>query len=154
MCIRDRGISIKSKEQNLLISSSGKYDSVDMETLEYPGFPTDLQAQWMSLMIKARGASKIKENIYHDRYTHISELIRMGAKIKLKDNIAYIEGVENIYSAPVMCTDIRASAALVISALYAEGDTEISRIYHIDRGYENIENKFSKLGGIITRVTG
>jgi len=152
--LKGLGISIESKNQNLLISSSGEFPSVDMETLEYPGFPTDLQAQWMSLMIKANGSSQIKENIYHDRYTHISELMRMGAKIDLKNNIAHIKGVKNIYSAPVMCTDIRASAALVISALYAEGNTEISRIYHIDRGYEKIEDKFSKLGGIIKRVTG
>ena len=151
--LRKLGISIQTDENHLFISSRGEYESIDMETLEYPGFPTDLQAQWMSLMIKAKGKSQIKENIYHDRYTHISELIRMGAQIKLKDNIAYIEGVESIYSAPVMCTDIRASAALVISALYAKGDTEISRIYHIDRGYEKIENKFSKIGGDIKRVT-
>ena len=151
--IKQLGIQFEIGESNLLISSTGQYPSIDMETLEYPGFPTDLQAQWMSLMIKAKGKSQIKENIYHDRYTHISELIRMGAQIKLKDNIAYIEGVKNIYSAPVMCTDIRASAALVISALYAKGDTEISRVYHIDRGYEKIENKFSEIGGDIKRVT-
>mgnify|MGYP000231673231 CR=1 FL=1 len=150
--LNDLNIYTKIEGDSLSITSSGKYSAIDMETLEYPGFPTDLQAQWMSLMIKANGSSKIKENIYHDRYTHISELMRMGAKIKLKKNVAHIEGVKDMYSAPVMCTDIRASAALVISALYAKGETEISRIYHIDRGYEKIEDKFSELGGIIKRI--
>jgi len=145
-------ISTKINNNEIFISSTGNYRPIDMETLEYPGFPTDLQAQWMALMIKAKGASAIKENIYHDRFTHISELLRMGADIKLKNNIAYITGVEELFSAPVMCTDIRASAGLVIAALCSNGETEISRIYHIDRGYENIENKFSDIGGSIKRI--
>ena len=146
-------ISISVNERNLLIKSDGEYNAIDMETSEYPGFPTDLQAQWMAMMIRAKGNSIIKENIYSDRFTHISELLRMGAQITLKNETAHIEGVDNIYSAPVMCTDIRASAALVISALSSKGKTEISRIYHIDRGYENIEEKFSGLGANIKRVS-
>ena len=146
-------ISISVNERNLLIKSDGQYNAIDMETSEYPGFPTDLQAQWMAMMIRAKGNSIIKENIYSDRFTHISELLRMGAQITLKNETAHIEGVDNIYSAPVMCTDIRASAALVISALSSKGKTEISRIYHIDRGYENIEEKFSGLGANIKRVS-
>ena len=145
-------VSTKINHDEILISSSGNYKSIDMETLEYPGFPTDLQAQWMALMIKAKGLSIITENIYHDRFTHISELLRMGADIKLKNNAAYIRGVDELFAAPVMCTDIRASAGLVIAALCAKGKTEISRIYHIDRGYENIENKFSDIGAEIKRI--
>tara|TARA_Y100000588_G_scaffold7083_1_gene8354 strand:+ start:1796 stop:3049 length:1254 start_codon:yes stop_codon:yes gene_type:complete len=146
-------IDISINENNLFIKSNGEYNSIDMETSEYPGFPTDLQAQWMAMMIKAKGSSIIKENIYSDRFTHIAELSRMGANIELKNEIAYIKGVDKVYSAPVMCTDIRASAALVISALASKGESEISRIYHIDRGYENIEEKFSGLGGNIKRIT-
>jgi len=145
-------INLERGEDNLLIKSDGIYNAINMETSEYPGFPTDLQAQWMAMMIKANGNSIIKENIYSDRFTHIPELIRMGANIKLENEIAYIEGVKEIYSAPVMCTDIRASAALVISALASSGESEVSRIYHIDRGYENIEEKFSNLGANIERV--
>jgi len=145
-------VSTKINHDEILVSSSGSYKSIDMETLEYPGFPTDLQAQWMALMIKAKGLSIITENIYHDRFTHISELLRMGADIKLKNNVAYIKGVDELFAAPVMCTDIRASAGLVIAALCAKGKTEISRIYHIDRGYENIENKFSDIGAEIKRT--
>ena len=146
-------IEMEVKRDNIFIKSNGIYNSIDIETTEYPGFPTDLQAQWMSMMIKANGNSIIKENIYDDRFTHISELLRMGADITLNHVTAYIRGVEEIYAAPVMCTDIRASAALVISALYSKGKTEISRIYHIDRGYENIEKKFSVLGGNINRIS-
>ena len=147
-------ISIDMGDNNIFISSTGNYKSINLETHEYPGFPTDLQAQWMALMIKAKGSSSIKENIYHDRFTHISELSRMGADVKLNDNIAYVRGVDDLYGAPVMCTDIRASAGLVIAALCAKSQTEISRIYHIDRGYENIENKFSIIGASIKRIRG
>lgn len=150
--LKKMDIDVHMNKNNLFIKSDGKYNAINIETSEYPGFPTDLQAQWMAMMIKANGDSTIKENIYSDRFTHISELVRMGANIKLKKEIAYIGGVKRIYPAPVMCTDIRASAALVISALSADGQSEISRIYHIDRGYEKIENKFSQLGANIKRV--
>ena len=146
-------INISTNSDGVLVQSNGKYGAIDMETSEYPGFPTDLQAQWMAMMIKASGNSIIKENIYSDRFTHIAELSRMGANIKLKNETAYIKGVERVYGAPVMCTDIRASAALVISALASEGKSEISRIYHIDRGYEKIEEKFSNLGADIKRIS-
>ena len=136
------------------ITSDGEYGAIDMETLEFPGFPTDLQAQWMAVMLKAKGDCIIKENIYHDRFTHISELSRMGADITLKNNIAYIKGVDEIFSAPVMCTDIRASAGLIIAALCSKGVTEISRIYHIDRGYDGIENKLTSIGADIRRIKG
>ena len=125
---------------------------VNMKTEIYPGFPTDLQAQWMALMTKADGQSNIKEEIYTDRFTHISELSRFGAHIQLSGNKAEIQGMDNLRGAPVMSTDIRASASLIIAALSAEGESSISRIYHIDRGYDRIEHKFSKLAANIKRV--
>ena len=146
------GVHVTEDKESILVKSNNNITSKDMETSEYPGFPTDLQAQYMALMMKAKGKSIIKENIYFDRFTHISELNRMGGDISLRDNVATIIGGRRISSAPVMCTDIRASAALIISALCAEGETEISRIYHIDRGYEDIENKLKKLGVDIKRI--
>lgn len=125
--------------------------STDMETNEYPGFPTDLQAQWMMLMCLADGVSTIKENIYYDRFTHIMELNRLNCNIKLENSIAKIQGNQNLVGADVMSTDIRASAALIIAALCAKGKTKISRIYHIDRGYDKIEEKLSNLGAEIIR---
>ena len=148
----DIGVNIEVDTNSIIVKSDGRFNASDMETLEYPGFPTDLQAQYMSLMMLAKGESTIKENIYLDRFTHISELNRMGGKISLKDNIATVKGDVVLSSAPVMCTDIRASAALIIAALCAEGTTEISRIYHIDRGYENIENKLRGIGVKIERI--
>ena len=125
---------------------------VNITTEIYPGFPTDLQAQWMALMTKADGQSTIIEEIYTDRFTHISELSRFGAHIQLSGNKAEIQGMDNLIGAPVMSTDIRASASLIIAALSAEGESSISRIYHIDRGYDRIEHKLSKLAANITRV--
>ena len=126
----------------------------DIETLEYPGYPTDLQAQWMALMSISSGESRIVENIYKDRFTHISELTRFGADICLENNQAFINGIKSLTPAPVMSTDIRASASLILAALSANGKSSISRIYHIDRGYEQIEKKIKSLGGDIARVSG
>ena len=126
---------------------------VDMTTETYPGFPTDLQAQWMALMTKAQGSSTIIEGIYNDRYTHISELSRFGAHIQLSGNKAQIRGQDALKGAPVMSTDIRASASLILAALSAEGKSSISRIYHIDRGYEDVENKFANINAEIKRVS-
>ena len=122
-----------------------------MRTQTYPGFPTDLQAQWMALMSQADGSSTITETIYTDRFTHIPELSRFGAHIDLLSNKATIKGNDALIGAPVMSTDIRASASLIIAALQAEGKSTISRIYHIDRGYENMEEKLSALGAEIIR---
>ena len=141
--IRDRSITIKSDGKNIL--------STNIETNEYPGFPTDLQAQWMMLMCLADGTSTIKENIYYDRFTHIMELNRLGCNIKLEDSVAIIEGNKNLIGADVMSTDIRASAALIIAALCAKGVTNISRVYHIDRGYDKIEKKLTDIGANIIR---
>ena len=125
---------------------------VDIATDIYPGFPTDLQAQWMILMTQSNGSSIITENIYSDRFTHIPELSRFGAHIDLEHNKASIKGNDTLIAAPVMSTDIRASASLIIAALAAKGKTTISRVYHIDRGYENIEIKLSVLGADISRI--
>tara|TARA_B000000557_G_C20809891_1_gene459575 strand:- start:3143 stop:3526 length:384 start_codon:yes stop_codon:yes gene_type:complete len=122
-----------------------------MVTAPYPGFPTDLQAQWMALMTISRGQSIITDEVYLDRFTHVAELNRLGANIRLNKNKAFINGVPFLKGAQLMSTDIRASASLIISALSAQGISEISRVYHIDRGYEKIENKFMKLGANIWR---
>ena len=123
-----------------------------MTTAAYPGFPTDLQAQWMALMCLASGNSTIIDDIYHDRFTHMAELSRFGANLQLNDNVASVKGIKKFYGAPVMSTDIRASASLILAALVADGKSDISRIYHIDRGYENIEMKLQGLGADIKRT--
>jgi len=146
------GAIIDIKENSLVIEMKNRPKPIDMSTLIYPGFPTDLQAQWMALMTVADGSSKVIDNIYTDRFTHVAELERLGAKIDLDNNLATITGVNQLYGAQVMSTDIRASASLVIAALSSMGDTEISRIYHIDRGYENIEQKFKQLNSNIVRI--
>ena len=146
------GARIDIKESSLVVEMKNRPKPIDMSTLIYPGFPTDLQAQWMALMTIADGSSKVIDNIYTDRFTHVAELERLGAKIDLDNNLATITGVDQLYGAQVMSTDIRASASLVIAALSSLGDTEISRIYHIDRGYENIEKKFKKLNSDIVRI--
>ena len=148
----EAGAIIDIKSNSLTIEMNDRPKPVDMSTLIYPGFPTDLQAQWMALMTIADGSSRIIDNIYTDRFTHIAELERLGADIHLDNNLATISGVKNLYGAQVMSTDIRASASLVIAGLFAEGETQISRIYHIDRGYESIENKFKILGSKINRI--
>jgi UDP-N-acetylglucosamine 1-carboxyvinyltransferase len=122
-----------------------------VETAVYPGFPTDVQAQWMALMSLADGNSTITDSIYHDRFTHIAELSRLGGDIRLKYNVAKVKGKERLLGARVMSTDIRASASLILAGLAAEGQTDISRIYHIERGYEKIEEKFQFLGAEISR---
>ena len=139
-------------DSTIRIQYSGKVNSVNIETTEYPGYPTDLQAQWMALMTVSDGESSVKENIYKDRFTHISELIRFGAEIAFNGNEALIKGKKELVAAPVMSTDIRASASLILAALSAKGKSNISRIYHIDRGYENIEVKIKSLGGEIFRI--
>ena len=150
--LKSAGVRIEIVNTNSLrISYSANLSSVDVETREYPGFPTDIQAQWMSLMCLATGTSTIKENIYSDRFTHVAELNRFGADIKVEGDTAHINGVNSFRAAPVMSTDIRASASLILAALSSEGESSISRIYHIDRGYENIERKIAALGGDIKR---
>jgi UDP-N-acetylglucosamine 1-carboxyvinyltransferase len=124
----------------------------DIITSVYPGFPTDVQAQWNAFMLLANGTSKITDNIYTDRFKHVPELNRLGADIELVDNSAIIKGGKKLSGATVMSSDLRASAALVLAGLIAEGKTDLLRIYHLDRGYELMENKLIDLGANIKRV--
>ncbi len=127
--------------------------SVDVTTAIYPGFPTDMQAQWIALMSLANGTSTITDNIYVDRFNHVPELIRLGASIEVKRNSAIVKGVKDLKGAKVMSTDLRASASLVLAGLAAKGTTEVLRIYHLDRGYQRIEEKLNQLGADIKRVS-
>jgi UDP-N-acetylglucosamine 1-carboxyvinyltransferase len=128
--------------------------SVDVKTLAYPGFPTDMQAQFMVLMSVACGFSIISETIFENRFIHVSELRRMGAKIEVSGNSAVVQGVKQLSGAPVMASDLRASASLILAGLVANGKTEVNRVYHLDRGYQSIETKFAKLGAAVKRVKG
>tara|TARA_A100001015_G_scaffold319192_1_gene441336 strand:- start:2710 stop:3960 length:1251 start_codon:yes stop_codon:yes gene_type:complete len=145
------GCDISATTSSISIKRSGILNPVDITTDVHPGFPTDLQAQWIALMSVANGKSVVTESIYLDRFSHIPELVRLGANIRLEKNVATIRGQKKLIGAQVMSTDIRASASLVIAALIAEGRSDISRVYHIDRGYENIEEKFRMLGADIHR---
>jgi UDP-N-acetylglucosamine 1-carboxyvinyltransferase len=126
--------------------------AVNISTAPYPAFPTDMQAQFMALNALAEGTATLVENIFENRFMHVAELQRMGANISLQGNVAVVQGSERLQGAPVMATDLRASAALVIAALAADGETSIDRVYHLDRGYASIEQKLAGLGAIIRRV--
>ncbi|MBT6797199.1 MAG: UDP-N-acetylglucosamine 1-carboxyvinyltransferase [Candidatus Marinimicrobia bacterium] len=149
--LREAGCGILTTTNSVTISPADSIQPVDMTTAVYPGFPTDLQAQWVALMSLAKGSSMITDTVYHDRFSHVPELNRFGANIKLENNTAFVPGVNELIGAPVMSTDIRASASLIVAGLAAKGTTEVSRIYHIDRGYEQIEEKFRSLGANIQR---
>jgi len=125
---------------------------VDVTTDPYPSFPTDMQAQFVVMNSLAAGDARVEETIFENRFMHVSELVRMGAQINVEGNVAKTDGVEQLIGAPVMATDLRASASLILAGLVAEGETIVSRIYHIDRGYELIEEKFHKLGAHIYRA--
>tara|TARA_Y100000780_G_scaffold141536_1_gene127891 strand:+ start:299 stop:1549 length:1251 start_codon:yes stop_codon:yes gene_type:complete len=152
--LKDVGCKISIGESSITLEPPDKIKPVDMTTAVYPGFPTDLQAQWVALMSLADGSSTIKDTVYHDRFSHIPELARLGANIQVNHNTAFVRGVDSLVGAPVMSTDIRASASLIIAGLAASGKTEVSRVYHIDRGYERIEEKFRHLGANISREHG
>ena len=150
--MREAGVVIEKKSNGIHIRHKRPIKPLDVTTLPYPGFPTDLQAQMMALLSITNGISVITEKIYPERFIHISELNRMGAQIVLEGPSAIIKGVNRLSGAPVMASDLRASASLVLAGLVAKGVTEISRIYHLDRGYEELENKLRKLGADITRI--
>jgi len=150
--LRDTGMKIKPIAGGLKVSSGPKINSVDVKTLPYPGFATDLQAQMMAYMSIGSGLSVINETVFENRFMHVSELMRMGADIVIQGNSAIVRGVPTLRGAQTMATDLRASASLLLAALVAEGTTEISRVYHIDRGYQGIEKKFSALGADIKRI--
>ena len=152
--LKNTGLAISSAEGGLRVKGTQEICSVDVKTLPYPGFPTDLQAQLMALMTVGKGTSVIRETVFENRFMHVNELLRMGANIAIEGNSAIIKGVQNLRGAPVMATDLRASASLVLAGLAAEGKTEISRVYHIDRGYERVVEKLSSLGADIKRIKG
>ena len=152
--VKEAGVVLTADDDSIRVQRNGKIKSVDVTTLPYPGFPTDLQAQMMVLMAVADGVSVITETIFENRFMHAQELDRMGAQIKLEGNRAVVRGVRELSGAPVMASDLRASVALVLAGLVANGTTEVSRVYHLDRGYEQIERKLSFLGGQIVRVKG
>ncbi len=150
--LRDTGMKIQPIEGGLRVAAGSKISSVDVKTLPHPGFPTDLQAQIMAYLCVGSGLSVITETVFENRFMHVSELMRMGADITIQGGSAVVRGVPALNGAQTMATDLRASASLILAALVARGETEISRVYHIDRGYENIEKKFSALGADIKRV--
>jgi len=150
--LRDTGMKIVPIKGGLKVSAGNKINSVDIKTLPYPGFATDLQAQMMAYMSIGSGLSVINETVFENRFMHVSELLRMGADIVIQGSSAIVRGVPQLHGAQTMATDLRASASLLLAALVAEGTTEISRVYHIDRGYEGIEKKFSALGADIQRI--
>jgi UDP-N-acetylglucosamine 1-carboxyvinyltransferase len=152
--MRAAGVQISTEGQNIRVQRTGPLRAVNVTTAPHPGFPTDMQAQFLALMCLARGESVITETIFENRFMHIPELQRMGASIALRGNTAVVQGVDRLYGASVMATDLRASASLVIAGLVAEDETEVRRVYHIDRGYERIEEKLSRLGARIERVKG
>ena len=146
------GARVKISNDALTVLGSERITSVDIKTQPYPGFPTDMQAQFMVLMSVADGLSLISETIFENRFIHVEELRRMGADIKVTGNTAMVKGVSGLSGAPVMATDLRASASLILAGLIADGTTEVNRVYHLDRGYEAIEDKFARLGARIKRV--
>ena len=146
------GARIKIDGKNIRVKGTDNIASVDVKTLPYPGFPSDMQAQFMVLMSVARGLSLIFETVFENRFIHVGELKRMGADITIAGNAAMIKGVKMLSGAPVMASDLRASASLILAGLVAHGKTEINRVYHLDRGYEALEEKFASLGAAIKRV--
>jgi UDP-N-acetylglucosamine 1-carboxyvinyltransferase len=146
------GADVKIKKDQVRVIGPGQIQSIDIKTQPYPGFPTDMQAQFMVLMSISRGLSVISETIFENRFIHVSELKRMGADITVSGNAALIKGVASLSGAPVMASDLRASASLILAGLVARGQTEVNRVYHLDRGYHAIEKKFAALGATIRRV--
>ena len=149
------GATVTSDNRGVRVRRNGAgLNAVDISTAPFPGFPTDLQAQFMALMTRANGASRITETIFENRFMHVQELARLGAHIKLEGDTAIVEGVAKLRGAPVMATDLRASVSLVIAALAAEGETIVNRVYHLDRGFEHLEHKLGGCGADITRIAG
>ena len=148
----ESGAEITTKKNSITVRSNKKLNAVNINTAPYPGFPTDMQAQFMALNTFSNGVGEITENIFENRFMHVQELRRMGALIDIKHNTAIIRGGDLLEGAKVMATDLRASAGLILAALVAKGDTQIDRIYHLDRGYEKLEEKFNQLGANIKRI--
>jgi UDP-N-acetylglucosamine 1-carboxyvinyltransferase len=148
----DAGVSVEEKGASLFVSSDGKLKPLTLSTAPFPGFATDMQAQFMAMLCRADGASVLTETIFENRYMHVPELARMGADIQVRGRTAVVRGVDRMVGAPVMATDLRASMSLIIAGLIADGQTEVSRVYHLDRGYERLEEKLQAVGADIERV--
>ncbi|WP_374667403.1 UDP-N-acetylglucosamine 1-carboxyvinyltransferase [Ramlibacter sp.] len=150
--LRAAGAQVQAVEGGIRVQATGRLQAQSFRTTEYPGFPTDMQAQFMALNCVAAGSSKVTETIFENRFMHVNELVRLGARIQVDGKVAVTEGVERLSGATVMATDLRASASLVIAGLVADGETLVDRIYHLDRGYERMEDKLRALGADIERV--
>ena len=152
--LEQAGATIDLEDDGIRVRRNGNgLKPVDVETQPYPGFPTDLQAQFMALMTRAGGTSVIRETIFENRFMHVQELARLGADISLSGDTATVRGVDQLHGAEVMATDLRASVSLVIAALAAEGETMLHRVYHLDRGFETLEDKLSACGADISRIS-
>jgi UDP-N-acetylglucosamine 1-carboxyvinyltransferase len=152
--LRDAGITAEPRSGGLQISADGSLRSVNVSTAPFPGFATDMQAQLMAMLCRSEGTSVLTETVFENRYMHVPELTRMGAQIETSGRTAIVKGVSRLSGAEVMATDLRASMSLVIAGLAAEGETQIHRLYHLDRGYERLEEKLSQLGAEVERVDG
>jgi UDP-N-acetylglucosamine 1-carboxyvinyltransferase len=152
--LRSTGVEIEERPTGIRVArNGGGLSAVKVETQPFPGFPTDLQAQLIALMCTATGTSEVRETIFENRFMHVQELARLGASIELKGDTALVTGVSGLKGAPVMATDLRASVSLIIAALAAQGETEIGRVYHLDRGFERIEDKLGQCGAQIERLS-
>ncbi|NQT88843.1 UDP-N-acetylglucosamine 1-carboxyvinyltransferase, partial [bacterium] len=149
--LRRAGAEIQASDGSCRVIGPKALQPVDVTTLPYPGIPTDVQAQLMAMLLMADGISVVTEKIYPDRFMHVAELMRMGANLRKEGSTVIVNGVKRLSGAKVMASDLRASASLILAGLVAEGETEVSRVYHLDRGYERIEEKFRKLGAAIRR---
>jgi UDP-N-acetylglucosamine 1-carboxyvinyltransferase len=150
--LEQSGVKLEIGKENVRVHSGGSLQAVDITTEEYPGFPTDMQAQFMALLTQAEGTSTVTENIFENRFMHVSELNRMGANIAVSGRTATVRGKTPLQSAAVMCSDLRASAALVLGALVADGESILDRVYHMDRGYERMEEKLRGVGAQVRRM--
>ena len=151
--LREAGVDITERQGGITVSSDGKLNPLTLSTAPFPGFATDMQAQFMAMMLRANGASVLTETIFENRYMHVPELARMGADIQVKGRTAVVRGVQRLVGAPVMATDLRASMSLIIAGLVADGETQVARVYHLDRGYERLEEKFAAVGADVERVS-
>lgn len=151
--MREAGVAVDQVSGLVRISANGQLDPITLSTAPYPGFATDMQAQFMAMLTLANGASVLTETIFENRYMHVPELARMGADIQVRGRTAVVRGVERLTAAPVMATDLRASMSLILAGLAAEGETQVQRVYHLDRGYERLEEKLSAVGADIERVS-
>jgi UDP-N-acetylglucosamine 1-carboxyvinyltransferase len=150
--LRDAGVHVEPKNGGIYIAADGPMRAVTLSTAPYPGFATDMQAQLMALLCRAEGASVLTETIFENRYMHVPELNRMGARIETKGRTAVVHGVPSLTGAEVMATDLRASMSLVIAGLAAQGESQVHRLYHLDRGYERLEEKLALVGADVERV--